>query len=58
MRENNPIYRNIDINHILLDNWDNKFVPTGIMSCVLQYDADSDERKGYAANLEIDNSEN
>lgn len=35
LRRNNPLYRDIDINHILLDNWDIKFVSTGIISHVL-----------------------
>lgn len=56
--ENNLLYKDIDINYTLLDNWDDKFILTGIMSCVLQCGADFDEREKYAANFEIDNSQN
>lgn len=58
LRENNPLYGDIDINHTLLDNWEDEFVPTGIVNRVLRCDPDSEEREGYAANLESDNYEN
>lgn len=34
LKENNPLYGNIDINHTLLDNWKDKFIPTGIVNCI------------------------
>ena len=40
-----------------MDDWEDEFIPTDIKSRVLQFDPDSDEREGYAADLYADNHE-
>lgn len=58
LRKNNLLYKNININHTLIDDQDNKFILINIRSCILQCDANFDKREGYTINLEIDNYKN
>ncbi len=58
LKQNNALYKNIKVNYILLDNWDDEFILTGIKSRVLQCDPNLDKREGYAAELGINNHEN
>ena len=38
--------------------WEDKFVPVGIASCVLQYEPDISKRESYSVYLEANNFEN
>ena len=58
LKDQKPLYKNIVINHGLLENWEDEFVPAGIADRVLQCGSDFAEREGYTMNLESDNYEN
>ncbi len=36
---NNPLYENIQINHRLLETWEDKFIPSGIMDNIVHCNA-------------------
>lgn len=41
------------MNHILLNNWNNKYVLTSIITCILQYNAYFDKREEYTINFKM-----
>ncbi len=55
---NNPLYKNIGINHRLLETWDDEVMPSGIMDTMVHCDSDQHERQGYATDLCDGNFEN
>lgn len=57
LKANNPLYTDIVINLDLSDTWEDKFVPVGIASRVLQCEPDISEQEGYSVDLEADNLE-
>lgn len=57
LRENNPLYGDIVIDHALLETWRDEFVPIEISERVLQCGSDHTEKQGYAADLEAENLE-
>ncbi len=58
LRENNQLYKDVEMNHTRMDDWDDEFIPAGIKSRVLHCDPDSNEREGYATDLNADNHKN
>lgn len=58
LKTNNPLYKDIVINVDMLHTWENKFVPVGIASNVLQYEPNLSIWEGYAINLVSNNFEN
>ncbi len=55
---NNPLYENIQINHRLLEIWEDKFIPSGIMDNIVHCNTDQHEREGYVTDLKDSNFEN
>lgn len=55
---NNPLYKNIRINHRLLDTWEDQFIPSGITDNMVQCDPDHYKRVSYAIDLCDGNYEN
>lgn len=58
IKKKNLLYKDIDINYTLLNNQNNKFIVTDMMSYILQYNANYDGKKRDIANFEIKNFEN
>ncbi len=58
LRINNPLYRNVVINHDMLLSMPDEFISKSILSRVVVIEDDSSERKGYGANLAENNEEN
>jgi hypothetical protein len=55
----NELYRDVRINHPLLDSWADDFVPPEIENNITYVtDADHHEREGYTASLQEGNHEN
>ena len=55
---NNPLYENIQINHRLLETWENKSISSGIIDSIVQCNANQHKREGYATDLNDGNFEN
>ncbi len=55
---NNLLYENIQINHRLLETWEDEFIPSSIMDNIVYCNTDQYEREGYATDLNNDNFEN
>ncbi len=58
LRINNPLYRNVVINHDMLPSMPDEFILEGILSRVVIMEDDSSKHKGYGANLAENNEEN
>lgn len=58
LQEHNSLYRDIFINHDMLESMPDEFIPEGISSRVVIINQDSGEREGYGANLDTNNDEN
>ncbi len=58
LQEHNPLYRDIVINHDMLETMPDEFIPEGISSRVVSMNQDSKEREGYAADFNTSNDEN
>jgi len=55
----NPLYRNLTINHDMIDNWAEEFIPPDLHDSIINVNkSDHHEREGYAVNLESGNFEN
>ncbi len=55
---NNLLYENIQFNHHLLETWEDKFIPFGIMDNIVHYNINQHECEGYATDLNDGNCEN
>ncbi len=55
---NNPLYKNIGINHWLLETWDDKFISFGIMDTMVHCDSAQHEQQGYITDFCDRNFEN
>ncbi len=55
---NNLLYENIQINHHLLETWEDKFISSGIMDSIVSCNSDQHKREGYATDLNDGNFEN
>ncbi len=55
---NNPLYKNIQINHRLLDILEDKFIPSEIIDNIVHYNTDQHECQSYATDLNNSNFEN
>ena len=58
LQEHNSLYRDIVINHDMLESMPDEFIPKGILSRIVIINQDSGEREGYGANLDSNNDEN
>ncbi len=55
---NNLLYENFQINHRLLETWEDEIIPSGIMDNIVHCNADQHECEGYATVLNNGNFEN
>ena len=57
--DHNPVYKDVNINRRMIDDWRQEFIPADIMDniTILSTD-DTHEREGYAVSLENGNHEN
>lgn len=55
---NNYLYKNIEINHHLLNIWNDKFRPSVITNNIVNCNSDHYEHLGYAVNICEDNYKN
>ncbi len=55
---NNLLYKNIGINHQLLETWDEKFIPSSIIETLVHCDSDQHKRQYYTIDLCDGNFEN
>ena len=58
LKNHNCLYKNININQNMIDEWDNEFVSFELIDRIVQCESDSIEKDEYAANLASDNHEN
>ena len=58
LKDHNCLYKNININQNMIDEWDNEFVSSELVDRIVQCESDSTEKDEYAANLINDNHEN
>ena len=57
--QNNPVYKDVTINHNMIESWDNDFVPPEIANNVIHAThSDHHEREGYTVGLQAGNLEN
>ena len=57
--QNNPLYKDVSINHNMMESWDNDFVPPEIADNVIHAThSDHHEREGYTVGLQAGNLEN
>ncbi len=54
---NNPLYENIQINHRLVETWEDEFISSNIMDNIVHCNTDQLEREGYATDLNDSNFE-
>lgn len=55
---NNLLYKDIKINHCLLETWEDKFISSGIMDSIIYRNSDQYKREDYATDLNDSNFEN
>lgn len=55
---NNPLYKNIEINHWLLTTWDDKFISSDIIDIIVDCNSDQHKQEGYAIDFCNGNFEN
>ena len=58
MIANNALYKDIKINHWLLDKWDDEFIPSGIINNIVNCNFNYYKHWGYTDNICEDNYEN
>lgn len=57
--ENNHLYRDVTINHSMIDDWNDDFIPRGLRDSIVCLDEpDHHEREGYTVDLQTGNYEN
>ena len=57
--QKNPVYKDVTINHSMMESWDNDFVPPEIANNVIHAThSDHHEREGYTVGLQAGNLEN
>ena len=57
--QNNPVYKNVTINHNMIESWDDDFIPSEIANNVIHAThSDHHEREGYTVGLQAGNLEN
>lgn len=55
---NNSLYKNIEINYCLFNAWDNKFIPSNIISNIVNCNFNYYKYLGYIANICKNNYKN
>ena len=58
LKINNPVYYNIGINYSLLQDWEEEFIPQGLLDQVVHCEPDNSERDSYAVPSNGENFEN
>ena len=58
LKNHNCLYKNININQNIINEWNNEFVSFKLIDRIVQCESDSTEKNEYAANLINDNHEN
>lgn len=57
--QHNKVYQDVDINHPMIDDWADDFIPPELRDNIISLDEpDSGEREGYTVNLSTGNYEN
>jgi len=57
--QHNPLYQDLAINHAMIDNWSDDFIPDDLQKNIIHLnEADHREREGYTVSLQPGNYEN
>ena len=57
--QHNPLYQDLAINHAMIDNWSDEFIPDDLQKNIIHLtEADHREREGYTVSLQPGNYEN
>src|SRR5436190_4665185 len=57
--QHNPLYQDLTINHEIMNNWNDNFIPSEIRENIICLEnSDHHEREGYTAELRVGNYEN